>query len=103
MEAIQSYSLYNADKKELFAVFKTSRDAAKYALANYRFFKEPTQAIVRAALSKRRFESEETNFSFAIAIRRTQENHLHLIDGSDFWIKEGYPSPNIPHKKMAAQ
>lgn len=80
-------SIYNADKKELVAIFASTSMAASYIFGQF-------DASARERLQKRlidKFKMTNTRFEFPVAVRHASTKQVKMVGENDGVIFEGYP------------
>ena len=84
-------SVYNADKKELMAIFASTSMAASYIYGQF-------DANGRERIGKRLYDSfkiTDSRFAFPLAVRRSQTKHKVLLGQNHGVIFEGYPQVKV--------
>lgn len=84
-------SVYNADKKELMAIFASTSMAASYIYGQF-------DANGRERVAKRlgdSFRITDGRFSFPVAVRHSQTKHKDLLGQNHGVIFEGYPQVKV--------
>jgi len=80
-------AVYNAEKKELMAIFASTSMAASYIFGHF-------DAQARERLQRRlsdRFRISDSRFGHAVAIRHASEKQIRLVGENHGVIFEGYP------------
>jgi hypothetical protein len=84
-------SIYNADKKELMAIFANTSLAASYVFGNY-------DSGGRVRLQRRLLDSyriTDSKFEHPVAVRYSNTKHVELLGEKHGIIFEGYPEVNV--------
>jgi len=92
------YACYNADKQELFCIFRRARDLAKYLQRDYATKRFPASEISKCAHERRRIPASSCLLGFPVAIRIANPAQLELLGNEEVWVKEGYQKPNFRMK-----
>lgn len=74
-------SIYNAEKKQLAAIFRSPTAGAKF-IFGFKNYKD----ITTKAVSKKRIEANETRLGFPIAVRFTTLKQEELLGNEDYVI-----------------
>lgn len=80
-------ALYNADKKELMAIFASTSMAASYIFGQF-------EGNARERIQKRladKFRITDSRFGFPVAVRHASTKQLEMLGQKHGVIFEGYP------------
>jgi len=84
-------SIFNADKKELMAIFASTSMAASYI---YGQFEGQSRDRVRKRLGDQ-FKITDSRFDFPLAVRHTSAKHKQILGENHGVIFEGYPEVKL--------